>query len=241
MSPTAEAKICVELVILRQKSPEDSPHWQSVSYETQDLNATVASALTEINEGVCAENPVRWLCSCLQKKCGACAMLINDAPRLACDAKLKECMKKGRIRLAPLRKFPIVADLMVDRSVMQENLKTLELWAESNAALDEAHTQAAYDASRCLQCGCCLEVCPNFCAESEFFGAAGFTPLTRLLNSLADQDLQRVRGMYRRHIYSGCGKSLACEKVCPAGIDMEKLLLHSNALAWAHRKKKREE
>ncbi len=241
MLRTVEGKNCVKLDILRQKSPEDAPYWQSVDYTTDDLNATVASALTDINEGICADNPVRWSCSCLQKKCGACAMLINGVPRLACDAQLKECVKRGHIRLAPLGKFPLIADLMVDRSVMQENLKTLQAWAETDIVLDKNNTQAVYDASRCLQCGCCLEVCPNFCAGDSFFGAAGFTPLTRLLNALNDRDLQRVRETYRKHIYSGCGKSLACENVCPAGIDVEKMLLHSNAVAWAHRKKKREE
>ncbi|MDR2795780.1 MAG: fumarate reductase iron-sulfur subunit, partial [Spirochaetaceae bacterium] len=37
---------------------------------------------------------MNWECSCLQKKCGACAMLINNTPALACDTKLHNDARK---------------------------------------------------------------------------------------------------------------------------------------------------
>ena len=44
---------------------------------------------------------------------------------------------------------------------------------------------------------------------------------------------------YNEHIYKGCGKSLACKDICPAGIDMDKLLSKSNAVAvWKRLMKK---
>ena len=59
-------------------------------------------------------------------------MRINGRPRLACDVKLNE-FKKGEIILEPLKKFPVIADLIVDRSVMFDNLKALTLWLENEA------------------------------------------------------------------------------------------------------------
>ena len=58
---------------------------------------TVATALRELND----RNPltdmdgnpaaeIQWECNCLQKKCGACAMLVNGLPMLACDANLED-------------------------------------------------------------------------------------------------------------------------------------------------------
>ncbi len=220
--------------ILRRESAGASGYVQEIPYETADEDATCASALTQINAVL--ETPVRWECSCLQKKCGACAMVINGNPMLACDAKLGAVQKKGRIRLEPLRKFPVIADLIVDRSILFENLRTLSVWLETDAAAEGKKAELAYEASRCLQCGCCLEICPNFSPGDTFFGMASFVPAARLIAELPPEDQQALRRAYRTHIYEGCGKSLACRDVCPAGIPLDRLLLHTNAASvWKRR------
>ncbi|MBQ8975354.1 MAG: succinate dehydrogenase, partial [Oscillospiraceae bacterium] len=186
---------------------------------------------TDIN-GAKAER-IRWDCGCLQKRCGACAMVINGRPALACGARLGEL--KQPIRVEPLRKFPVVADLTVDRSVMLENLKTVKAWIEAQTAREQKREDDEYEASRCLQCGCCLEVCPNFDPKGGFFGMAAAIPVSRLLSQLGKEDRKELAAKYRRHIYAGCGKSLACHNICPAGIDIEKLLVNSNSAAvWKH-------
>ena len=117
----------LEIKICRRKNMFLQEYWQSILFETEEENATMAHALRQINQtkgivdtdGKEVELPIRFDCSCLQKKCGACAMVINGRPRLACDAALKEFVKKGQVRLEPLRKFPVVADLIVDRSILE--------------------------------------------------------------------------------------------------------------------------
>ena len=162
-------------------------------------------------------------------------MLINERPRLACDARVKE-YPKGVIRLAPLRKFPVVRDLIVDRTSLYSDLGKLGSWLESDAVPDSSGD--AYDASRCIRCGCCLEVCPNFYAGGEFFGASALVSSARLISEAGTDDTKRVTDAYKEHFYRGCGKSLACMNVCPAGIDTERLLVKSNAVAVWNRKKR---
>lgn len=218
--------------IKRRRSPESEPYTVTAEFET-DGDETVAGALTELNAGRFSEDPVEWECSCRQKKCGACAMLINGRPRLACDVWLKE-FTRGRVRLEPLKKFPVVRDLMVDRSVMFDDLKRLGAYLAETAGEDR--DGIAYDASRCLQCGCCLEVCPNFWAGGEFFGTAVLAPASRLISEAQGSDETRLYGAYNEHFYRGCGKSLACRDICPAGIDVDALLVNSNAAAvWKRR------
>lgn len=222
--------------ILRRRSSSDAPYTQTVTVEA-DGNDTVAVLLDRINTDILADDPVQWDCSCRQKKCGACAMLINGKPRLACDTFLRS-FGDGRISLAPLRKFPCVCDLKVDRSVMFNDLKRGGAWLEGDAAGDT--TGHAYEASRCLQCGCCLEVCPNFYPGGEFSGAAVMVPSSRVISETPDSDRKRVSDAYKRNFYKGCGKSLACMDICPAGIDIERLLVKSNAVAvWGRRRSKR--
>ena len=218
--------------ILRRKSGSDAPYRQSVAFDAE-RGMTVAEGLEFINTTLLAGDPVEWERSCKQKKCGACAMLINGRPELACDHKLPET-ENGVVTLEPLRKFPVVRDLMVDRSVMFRNLQTLGAWLESDAGEDRWGT--AYAASGCLQCGCCLEVCPNFCPDGEFFGAAALAPSSRLISEAPEEDRQRIFAAYGKRFYDGCGKSLACRDICPAGIDTERLMVNSTAAAVWKRK-----
>ena len=228
----------VELRILRRENAESAPYPQRFLYETDNDNATVAYALEALNaretltdmDGKSARTPIAWECSCMQKKCGACAMVIDGRPSLACDTFLKG---KKRVVIEPLKKFPPVRDLIVDRSVLFENLKAMRLWASESGTAGKD----TYEASRCLQCGCCLEVCPNYRPGGAFFGAAAFVPAARLLSVLPAEETDEIRAMYRGHVYDGCGKSLSCQDICPAGIPTEHMLSRSNAMAVWKRKK----
>lgn len=225
----------VKVEIQRQRSSSEKPFIQTFSIDTGSM-ATVAVLLERINEEQSSDDPIGWDRSCKQQKCGACAMLINGRPRLACAARVYE-YKKGRIKLAPLRKFPLIRDLIVDRSVMFDNLAKLGAWLGETAA--KPGGQSSYDASKCLQCGCCLEVCPNFCPGGSFFGTSALAPAARLMSEAGDGDMKRLSDAYNDHFYRGCGKSLACRDICPAGLDTERMMINSNAAAvWKRRVKK---
>ncbi len=230
-----------EITVLRRKTPEDLPYEQTFRYEARTGADTVASALININRGSLTDvngnkaEPIAWECSCLQKKCGACAMVINGIPRLACDSVLSAVAADDRIRLEPLRKFPAVRDLICDRSVMRENLKTITAWIDEEVSLKDDKDNILFEAGKCLQCGCCLEVCPNFYAEGRFFGMNAMVPVAGILEKLPADKSRGLRKKYSKHIYAGCAKSLACHDICPAGLDIEKLLVNSNAIAlWKH-------
>lgn len=233
------------LEIVRRKNAGEPPYTQIIEYSDSDENATVATALTNINNSGeykdingAAVSHIYWECSCLQKKCGACAMVINSVPRLACDAKLSEL--GSRVRIEPLRKFPVIADLMADRTQMLENLKKMRLWLNEQSKTDELSNDIAYEASRCLQCGCCLEVCPNFFCGSDFFGAAAMTPVSRIIAAAPESQKKELFKEYREHFFEGCGKSLACRNICPAGIDIDGLLVNSNSAAiWKRKRRKK--
>lgn len=221
------------LHIRRQTSPKDAPYWEDYRYETEEPAATVATALREIGEeerisGSVPYRPIVWEHSCLQKKCGACAMVIDGRPALACDTRLAD-LKKEKITVAPLGKFPVISDLLVDRTVMMERLGAIESWFKGDAQVK--NERRAFEASKCLQCGLCLEVCPNFYAEGSFGGMAAMAPLARILSKAPDEQKKSAAMHYRKAVYEGCGKSLACRDICPAGIDIGMLLSKSNAAA----------
>lgn len=222
--------------ILRHLKGDNKSYYQKFNYEIKDKKETVATMLNNLNlldelkdiDGNVVDK-IGFKQSCLQKKCGACAMLINDKPALACASKLIDL--GDYIKLEPLKKFEVIEDLIVDRSIMADNLKMMEVYLKDEAIVNEKRNELSYDASRCLQCGCCLEVCPNFMADNGFTGMAGAMPLSRIINELDKKELKEVSKYYNKYVYAGCGKSLSCVKVCPANIRIEDLLVNSNAIA----------
>ena len=117
----------MKVKILRQKSPEDESYWEGFDYYGPS-DHTIASVLDYINNDITYNDQgvktrkIMWDCSCMQGVCGACAMVINETPRLACET-FVDSIKGNEIIIRPLRKFPVICDLMLDRSIIHDNLK----------------------------------------------------------------------------------------------------------------------
>ena len=208
--------------ILRQASPVSKPYWQEFIYEYKD-NQTVAGMLDELNykDDLVDINKepaprITWECSCLQGMCGACAMVINGRPALACETFLRN-IKGNTIVLEPLKKFPTICDLLVDRGVIQENLKKANAYVEEYKGAKNAEYEHMYAAGKCLKCGLCLEVCPNYKDGSTFYGAA-FANDCYLISSRSSSQGKVIRESYKANFAKGCSKSLSCVDVCPMNI-----------------------
>ena len=212
----------MRIKILRQAMPDSQPYWQEFRYERKE-NQTVAGMLEELNykddltdiNG----NPsrrIQWECSCLQGMCGACAMVINHRPALACETFLRD-LRGETVTLEPLRKFPTVCDLVVDRGIIQENLKKVSAYIGEYREADPKEYEHMYAAGKCLKCGLCLEVCPNYDGGSTFFGAA-FANDCYLIASRSGSMEASVREAYGAHFAKGCSKALSCVDVCPMKI-----------------------
>lgn len=208
--------------ILRQRSPGAKPYWQEFSYEAKE-NQTVAGMLDDLNykddlvdiNGDPAPR-IQWECSCLQGKCGACAMVINKKPALACETFLHD-VKGDTVIIEPLKKFFVISDLVIDRGIIQENLKKANAYIEEYKGADHTEYEHMYAAGKCLKCGLCLEVCPNYQSGKTFFGAA-FANDCYLIASRSGSMEHAIRDSYKANFEKGCSKSLSCVDVCPQNI-----------------------
>jgi succinate dehydrogenase / fumarate reductase iron-sulfur subunit len=165
-----------EVRVLRQDGPGVSSYWQRfrVPYE-KDMNVIsvlqrIAAMAKTIDDQHVA--PVAWDCNCLEEVCGACTMVINGRVRQACSALVDRLMEENpqEIELRPAGKFPVVRDLVVDRSRMFQVLKRIKGWIPVDGYYDHGAgplispevQQQAYPLSECMTCGCCLEACPQY-------------------------------------------------------------------------------
>jgi ferredoxin len=106
-----------------------------------------------------------------------------------------------------MSKFPTVRDLCVDRSRLFEDLKKISGWIPIDGTYDlgpgprmsQREQQQAYDYSRCMTCGSCLEACPQINERSGFIGPMAIGQ-ARLFNSHptgklnADERLEALSG-----------------------------------------------
>ena len=213
--------------VLRQQFPGSEPYWETFEYDGPTEN-TVAGVLDYLNyhDDIVDINGRRttrigWECSCLQGVCGGCAMVINGKPALACETFIRD-MKEPEIRIRPLQKFPVIHDLVVDRTSIQENLKQTNVFiGEYQPAPDQDHDHQDHDhqyaAAKCLKCGLCLEVCPNYVNGKTFFGAA-FANDCYLVDSRNRGRSGEIRKVYAEHFGKTCSKSLSCAEICPMKI-----------------------
>ena len=221
------------IVKIKRQSALDTPaYWQSFAY-TGPTHVTVSAILDALNytddlfdtEGKPATR-IRWECSCMQAVCGGCAMVINGVPALAC-ATYADAVKGKDLILEPLSKFPVIADLIVDRSVIYESLTKVGAYLESAAMHDVRQHAHRYSVAKCLKCGLCLEVCPNYHPGGTFHGAILANESYLITSQSADQSATLLQA-YKNHFGAGCSKALSCQTVCPAGIETITSILRMN-------------
>lgn len=216
--------------------------WEEFEFERHPL-ANAISSLMEIqkkpiNKNGKATTPVAWEQGCLEEVCGSCSMLINGKPRQACTAIIESYMRETRsntITLAPLTKFPLIRDLVVDRTSMFESLKKIRGWISVDGSEDTGQfgqevspevQEAMYTLATCMTCGCCSESCPQVNAKSEFMGPAAMSQI-RYFNSNPIGHLEkseRMRVALGEEGIAGCGNAQNCVRVCPKNIPLTESL-----------------
>ncbi|MBI2265442.1 MAG: succinate dehydrogenase iron-sulfur subunit [Armatimonadetes bacterium] len=238
-----------EDVILRIKRQENQgarARWEEFSVPRKP-NMNVISALMEIQKNPVTRQgdrttPVVWDCNCLEEVCGACSMLINDRARQACSALVDHL--KQPILLEPMTKFPVVRDLLVDRSRMFESLKKVRAWIPIDGTYDlgpgprlsSDDQQYLYEFSRCMTCGCCLEACPQVNSRSPFMGPAPLAQVA-LFNGHptgARNRTERLRVLMGREGIASCGNAQNCVEVCPKEIPLTDAIADLNRQINVH-------
>lgn len=222
----------IRLIIQRQDTPDSKPYDEEFEVPYRP-NMNVIACLMEIQRNpVNAKgepvSPVVWESNCLEEVCGACSMVINGKPRQACTALVDQLEQP--IRLQPMRTFPVVRDLVVDRSRMFEALKKIKAWIPIDGTYDlgpgprmpERERQWAYELSKCFTCGCCVEACPNVNDKTSFMGPFAISQV-RLFNTHPTGKMhreERLEAMMGEGGIHECGNAQNCVQVCPKGIPL---------------------
>ena len=237
------ATLNLTLHVWRQKD-KNSPG-KLVKYQVKDVNehASFLEMLDVLNEQLIAkgEEPVAFDHDCREGICGTCSLFINGRAHgghratTTCQLHMRHFKNGDEIWIEPWRAaaFPIVKDLVVDRSAF-DKITAAGGYVTANCGsapdanaipVPKEKADRAMDAAACIGCGACVAACPN--GSAMLYVAAKLAHLHNLPQGEAER-LKRTEAMVSAMDAAGfgnCTNHYECEAACPKEIKRDVMSL----------------
>jgi succinate dehydrogenase / fumarate reductase iron-sulfur subunit len=228
----------LKLKIWRQRDPNTRGSF--VNYKLKDVSpdSSFLEMLDVLNEELIAkdEEPIVFDDDCREGICGACGMYINGRPHgpdsliTVCQLHMRKFKDGDTIVIEPwrARAFPVIRDLMVDRSAFDILIQEAGYVSVNTGSAPDANSipiakkfaDLSMDAAACIGCGACVAACKN--ASAMLFVGAKISHLTLLPQGnveAKDRVLKMVAKMDELG-FGNCTNTGACEAECPKGITL---------------------
>ena len=206
-SAPASTDRTIELRVLRYRPELDGhPFFDHYTVAYSD-DMSVLQGLQVIKDSLDSSLSYRW--SCRMAVCGSCGMMINGAPRLACNSFLRDLVVTvGDF----VKKIEGIYTYLIPKTARR---------LEEGEYLQTPAELAAYESfSDCINCMLCYAACPQFGANPDFIGPGAMAILQRYNGDSRDggqqQRLDRIHG--EDGVWS-CTAVGLCSDVCPKQVD----------------------
>ncbi|MFM7687199.1 MAG: succinate dehydrogenase/fumarate reductase iron-sulfur subunit, partial [Actinomycetota bacterium] len=198
------------LKVWRQDGPNGQGHFESYHIPSISDEASFLEMLDVLNEQLIAagKEAVVFDHDCREGICGTCSLMIDGQAHgpqrgtASCQLHMRKFQSNQEIVIEPWRAtaFPIIKDLMVDRSAFDRIIEAGGFITAPTGGAPDANlipvpkpvADAAMDAAACIGCGACVAACPN--GAANLFTAAKITHLNVLPQGQAER-YKRVEAM----------------------------------------------
>jgi succinate dehydrogenase iron-sulfur subunit len=212
-----------------------------VEYKAKNVTPEMSflEMLDVVNEELTAngQDPIAFDHDCREGICGTCGMIINGvahgplAATTTCQLHMRFFKDGDTITIEPFRAraFPIIKDLVVDRSAFDRIIQAGGFVSVSTGGAPDGNAipipkmqaERAMDAAQCIACGACVAACKN--ASAMLFVSAKVSHLALLPQGQTERD-RRVLSMVSAMDDEGFGNCTvlgSCEAVCPKEISLD--------------------
>ncbi|MEI6766030.1 MAG: succinate dehydrogenase/fumarate reductase iron-sulfur subunit [Bacteroidota bacterium] len=229
------------LKIWRQKSAAAKGSF--VTYKVTDVSADSSffEMLDVLNQQLIekGQDPVSFDHDCREGICGTCSLYINGRPHgpvrgtTTCQLHMRSFKDGDTIAIEPWRAkpFPIVKDLVVDRSALDLIIQAGGYVSVNTGGVPDANAipipkknaDFAMDAASCIGCGACVAACAN--ASAMLFVGAKVSQLALLPQGKIEAG-ERVQNMVKEMDklgFGNCSNMYACEAECPKEVSVSNI------------------
>jgi len=230
------------LKVWRQRNSNEKGGFQT--YQVSDISSEMSflEMLDVLNEGLInegKEDPIAFDHDCREGICGTCSLYINGKPHgewqgnTTCQLHMRAFKDGETITIEPWRAkaFPIVKDLIVDRSAFDRIIQAGGFISVNTGSAVDGNTlpinkekaDASFAAAMCIGCGACVAACKNSSAMLFLSAKVAHLALlpqgepesnTRVLNMVAQMDKEG---------FGACTNTGACEATCPKEISLSNI------------------
>jgi len=239
---SAKKNLNLSLKIWRQKNNKSKGKFETYKISDVSPDSSFLEMLDILNENLINEGkePVAFDHDCREGICGMCSLYINGRPHgpetgiTTCQLHMRHFKDGDTIYIEPWRSraFPIIKDLVVDRSAFDRivqaggfiSVNTSGNTTDANAILvPKVEADKAFDSATCIGCGACVATCKN--GSAALFVGAKISQFALLPQGRTERK-RRVLNMVRQMNEEGfgnCSNTGACEVECPKGISLENI------------------
>jgi len=227
------------LHVWRQAGPEKPG--KMVKYEANEIKADMSflEMLDVVNERLTerGEVPIAFDNDCREGICGMCSLMINGVAHgpmkgtATCQLHMRSFKDGDTIYIEPwgARAFPVVRDLIVDRSAFDRIIEAGGFITAPTGGAQDANAilvpkesvDNAMDAAACIGCGACVAACPN--ASATLFTAAKITHLGLLPQGQPERYHRALKMVEQMEIedFGSCTLHGECQEACPKEISID--------------------
>ena len=236
----------IKLKIWRQKNKDTAGHFEEYSLSGIEEHMSFLEMLDVLNERLFKEGkePVAFDSDCREGICGQCGLVINGMAHgpirsTTCQLHMRHIAEDpsfsdgDTITIEPWRSagFPIIRDLMVDRSAYDKIIQAGGFVSvntggvpDANAIpIPKANADMAMDAAACIGCGACAAACKN--GSAMLFVSAKVSQLALLPQGRVEA-ARRAKAMVAKMDelgFGNCTNTRACEVECPKNISISNI------------------
>lgn len=227
------------LHVWRQRTAGDAGGM--VTYPARNISPDMSflEMLDVVNQELAeqGQEAINFDSDCREGICGSCCLMINGVPHspergvASCQVFMRKFQDGQEIYVEPwrARAFPIVKDLVVDRSAFDRIIQSGGYVSVNTGGAPDGNTlpvskltqETVMDAAACIGCGACVAACKN--ASAMLFTAAKVSQLALLPQGQPERH-QRVLSMVEqmdREGFGSCTNYFECEAACPKEISVQ--------------------
>ena len=227
------------LKVWRQDGRSDEGRFETHTLDNVSEDSSFLEMMDQLNEQLLEEGtePVVFDHDCREGICGMCSLTINGLPHgpedstTTCQLHMRKFEDGDTITIEPFRAraFPVVKDLVVDRSAFDSitqaggfiTVRTGSAPDGNALPVPKDDSDKAMDAAACIGCGACVASCKN--ASAMLFTSAKAGHLNMLPQGQAEKD-KRVLAMVEAMDDAGFGNCRnygECSAACPKDISLD--------------------